>query len=191
MRKLIQACAVMLLVASCASNATPPRNATNACAILAERPDFARAMRASERKWGVPVHVQMATIYQESSFRGDARPPRRWLLGFIPRGRASSSYGYAQALDSTWREYQEKEGGRWARRDRIHDAADFIGWTMSQTERSMGISRHDAANQYLVFHEGRTGYRRGTYRNKPWLMNVARRVETRAANYKRQLASCR
>lgn len=191
MRRIMQASVVMLLLASCASDSTPPRNIDNACSILAERPDYARALRASEAKWGVPMHLQMATIYQESSFRGDARPPRRYFLGFIPRGRASTSYGYAQALDGTWEEYQEKEGGRWARRDHIADAADFIGWTMTQTNRSLGISKHDAVNQYLVYHEGRTGYRRGTYRNKAWLMNVARRVETRAARYQGQLSSCR
>lgn len=180
----------MLLLASCASNVTPPRNIDNACSILDERPDYARAMRAAERKWGVPVHVQMATIYQESSFRGNARPPRRYFLGFIPRGRISTSYGYPQALDGTWEEYQQKEGGRWARRDRISDAADFIGWNMTQTTRSLGISKHDARNQYLAYHEGRTGYRRGTYHNKAWLMDVARRVASRAARYQGQLAGC-
>ncbi len=191
MRRIMQASVVMLLLASCASDSTPPRNTDNACSILAERPDYARALRASEAKWGVPMHLQMATIYQESSFRGDARPPRRYFLGFIPRGRISTSYGYAQALDGTWEEYQQKEGGRWARRDHIGDAADFIGWTMTQTNRSLGISKHDAVNQYLAYHEGRTGYRRGTYRNKSWLMNVAYRVESRATRYQGQLATCR
>lgn len=190
MRKIVQACVMMLVLASCASNATPPRNTDNACSIMGERPDFARAMRAAEQKWGVPVHVQMATIYQESGFRGDARPPRRYLLGFIPRGRISSSYGYSQALDGTWEEYEQEEGGRWARRDHIADAADFIGWNMAKTTRVLGISKHDARNQYLAYHEGRTGYRRGDYRNKAWLMDVARRVEARAAKYQVQLMAC-
>lgn len=190
MRKTILALLGMMLLASCGASMTPPQNAENACSILRERPDYARALRASESKWGVPMHVQMATIYQESSFRGDARPARRYIFGIIPGGRASSSYGYAQALDGTWEEYQQKEGGRMARRDRIDDAADFIGWTMTQTSNSLGIAKHDAANQYLAFHEGRTGYRRGNYRNKPWLMNVANRVSDRAAKYQSQLQSC-
>ena len=54
----------------------------------------------------------MATIYTESSFRHNAKPPRKWYLGFIPGKRASSAYGYSQALDGTWDRYQ-KETGRW------------------------------------------------------------------------------
>lgn len=190
MGRTIAAIFVMLMLAGCAGNTTPPRNAENACAIFAQRPDYARAMRAAERKWGVPVHVQMATIYQESSFRGDARTPRRYFLGIIPRGRISSAYGYAQAIDGTWEDYKRAEGRSFARRDRIHDAADFIGWNMDQTTRHLGISKYDVSNQYLAYHEGRAGYARGSYRSKAWLMSTARRVDARAARYQLQLASC-
>ncbi|WP_136682952.1 transglycosylase SLT domain-containing protein [Falsirhodobacter xinxiangensis] len=191
MSRIIPTALILLALAGCASNSRPPSNAENACAILQERPDFARAVHASEAKWGVPAHVQLATMYQESSFRGDARPPRRWFLGFIPRGRASTAYGYGQALDGTWEEYQQKEGGWAARRDNIHHAADFMGWSMNETSRSLGISKYDAANQYLAYHEGRTGYRQGRYLQKPWLMGVAARVDTRSQKYANQLRSCR
>ena len=86
----------------------------NACAILDQRPQFVRAFRASERKWGVPIHVQMATIHQESKFIRNAKTPRRYFLGIIPRGRVSSAYGYAQALDGTWDDYRKKTGRRWS-----------------------------------------------------------------------------
>ncbi|MBL9059215.1 MAG: lytic transglycosylase, partial [Mangrovicoccus sp.] len=54
---------------------SPPKNLDNACAIVKERPKYLSAMKKSERKWGVPVNVQMAVIYQESKFDGDARTP--------------------------------------------------------------------------------------------------------------------
>lgn len=190
MKRVFAFGSLILLLAACAGRVDAPRNTENACLLLAERPDFARALIASERKWGVPVHVQLSTIYQESSFRGDARPPRGTLLGIIPWKRASSAYGYAQAVDGTWEEYQEKEGGRWSRRDRIDDAADFMGWYMHNTAQSMGISKQDAASQYLAFHEGRTGYRRGSYKAKPWLIDVSRRVATRSDRFAGQLATC-
>lgn len=58
-----------------------PRQIDDACAIMRERPQYMRAMVATERRWGIPVHVQMATIYQESKFVGNARTPHtpsRW-----------------------------------------------------------------------------------------------------------------
>ena len=75
--------AIVGLVASCGGggNFSAPRQLDNACAIAAERPAYMRAMRQTERKWGVPVHVQMATLYQESKFIGDARTPHQYALG--------------------------------------------------------------------------------------------------------------
>jgi hypothetical protein len=49
----------------------------------------------------------------------------------------------------------------------------------------------DARNQYLAYHEGRSGYQRGTYNGKPWLVRVAGEVDQRADMYAVQLQSCR
>ena len=58
--------AIVGLVASCGGggNYSAPRQLDNACAIVAERPAYYRAMKASERRWGIPIHVQMAAIHQ-------------------------------------------------------------------------------------------------------------------------------
>jgi hypothetical protein len=48
----------------------------------------------------------------------------------------------------------------------------------------------DARNQYLAYHEGHAGYRRGSYNAKPWLLRVADGVADRAATYEMQLISC-
>lgn len=168
----------------------PPRNLDDACAIVSQRPNYLNAMKTTERRWGIPVAVQMATIHQESKFDGDARTPLRYALGIIPVGRQSSAFGYSQALDGTWEEYVAGPGRRKARRDNIDDATDFMGWYMDQTHKSLGISKSDAKNQYLAYHEGRTGYKRGSYNAKPWLLKVSDRVATRAATYQSQLYGC-
>lgn len=185
--------AIVGLVASCGGggNYKAPRNLENACAIAAERPAYMRAMKATERRWGVPVYVQMATIHQESKFIGDARTPHRYALGIIPVGRQSSAYGYSQALDGTWDEYRKSTGNRRARRDDIRDATDFMGWYMNDSSRILGISKYDAASQYLAYHEGRSGFARGSHRGKGWLMGVAGKVNARSDLYRMQLASCR
>ncbi|KAA2313388.1 lytic transglycosylase [Pseudooceanicola sediminis] len=190
-RKLF-ALLIVLLVASCGSrDSTAPRNLDDACSILSERPHYRRAFRKVERRWGVPTNVLMAVMHQESKFIGNARTPHKYMLGIIPMGRQSSAYGYSQALDSTWDDYREQTRSRRARRTDIDDAADFMGWYMAGSTKRLGIPLTDARNQYLAYHEGRTGYLRGSHNNKSWLLSVAQRVAVRSALYGKQLPYCR
>ncbi len=185
MNRLLRASILLLLLASCGGgNYSAPRQLDNACAILAERPQYLDAMKATERRWGVPIHVQMATIHQESKFIGNARTPRRYALGIIPIGRQSSAY------DGTWNDYRRSTGGMSARRDRIQDATDFMGWYMNETSKKLNIPKGDVARQYLAYHEGRNGFANQSYLNKPWLMNVAAKVKKRAEMYRNQLQAC-
>lgn len=192
MSRLISALILLLAVASCGGGYnTPPRNLDNACSIIQQRPEYLKAFRKTQKRWGVPVHVQMATIYHESRFRGDARTPHQYVLGVIPVGRQSSAYGYSQALDGTWDDYRRETGNRRAKRDRISDATDFMGWYMRKSYERNGIALYDARNQYLAYHEGHSGFARGSYHAKPWLVRVAAQAEARAQMYQAQLATCR
>ncbi|MEY8803369.1 lytic transglycosylase [Leisingera sp. XS_AS12] len=192
MSRLISALILLLAVASCGGGYnTPPRNLDNACSIIQQRPEYLKAFRKTQKRWGVPVHVQMATIYHESRFRGDARTPHQYVLGVIPVGRQSSAYGYSQALDGTWDDYRRETGNRRAKRDRISDATDFMGWYMRKSYERNGIALYDARNQYLAYHEGHSGFARGSYHAKSWLMRVAAQAEARAQMYQAQLATCR
>jgi hypothetical protein len=183
--------ALLLLLASCGGNAgKAPRNLDNACALVREKPAYYRAMKTTERRWGVPVHVQMATIHQESKFIGTARTPHRYALGVIPIGRQSSAYGYSQALDATWDEYRKETRSYGAKRNRFRDAADFMGWYMDGSSKALGISKADARSQYLAYHEGRTGFARGTYNSKSWLIAVSDKVAQRSEMYRQQLRAC-
>ncbi|WP_372611987.1 lytic transglycosylase [Aquicoccus sp.] len=192
MSRLLRGLVILILLGSCAPrDRSAPTSLDNACNILEQRPHFVRAFRASERKWGVPAHVQMATLYQESKFIGDARTPFRYALGVIPMGRQSSAYGYAQALDGTWNEYKSETRSARARRDKIRDAADFMGWYMAKTRERNGVALSDARNQYLAYHEGHTGFARGSYNQKAWLLRIAGEVDARANMYRSQLDTCR
>lgn len=194
MSRHFRALMLVVLVAACGGGDrqyAAPRELDNACSILDQRPSYYRAFRAAERKWGVPVAVQMAIMYQESKFIGNARTPHQYVLGVIPMGRQSSAYGYSQALDGTWDEYVQDRGARRARRDDIGDATDFMGWYMRESTRSLGIPISDTRNQYLAYHEGRSGYRRASYNDKAWLVRIAGLLEDRAVMYDAQLRSCR
>ncbi len=169
----------------------PPGEPSNLCAIFKEKDDWYEASVSAQKEWGMPVAVQMAIMKQESAFIADARPPREWFLGFIPLSRPSSAYGYSQALDGTWDRYVQSTGHTGAGRDDFADAVDFMGWYARQSQTELGIAPGDAYRQYLAYHEGQGGYARRSYRQKPWLMDVARKVASTADRYQRQLDSCK
>jgi len=178
-----------LLLAACS---TPqPKNIKNVCSMYDEYYDWYLAADTVEQRWGIPPHVTMAFIYQESKFIDDARPPWQWFMWIIPVGRASSAYGYAQALDGTWEEYQRQTENWGADRDEFEDAVDFIGWYNNKSIKRNRINPNDAYSLYLAYHEGQGGFARGTYKKKQWLLNVARKVDGMAQAYKGQLTGCR
>ena len=175
-------------LAACA--AVTPKDSDNICATFREKEGWYDDAKESYEKWGVPISVQMAIMHQESRFVADAQPPRRWLLGFIPWFRPSSAYGYAQVKDETWDDYLDKAGSWSADRDDFADAADFIGWYSNISYSRLGISKGDAKNLYLAYHEGHGGYQHKSYLKKPWLQQVAIKVSTRATLFQRQLGTC-
>ncbi len=176
------------LVSACST--TPPKNIDNSCDIFFEKDDWYDEAKDSYKRWGVPIHVQLAIIHQESKFNYDAETEMQYFLWIIPIGRKSDAYGYAQVKDDTWDWYIEKSGNSGADRDDFDDAVDFIGWYGKQTHKVLGISKWDAYNQYLAYHEGHGGFKRKTYNKKPWLVKVARKVEKRAKRYSAQLKKC-
>lgn len=143
-----------------------------------------------QSKWELPLHVPMAIMYQESKFRRKAKPPRRLLLGIIPWKRASTAYGYAQALDGTWLSYIEETRNRGASRTNFKDALDFMGWYLNKSSKINNIPKDDTYRQYLAYHEGWTGFKRRSYDKKQWLITVAGKVDAMSKRYESQYASC-
>ncbi|WP_228766941.1 MULTISPECIES: transglycosylase SLT domain-containing protein [Thiomicrorhabdus] len=183
--------ALSMLLAGCSSGPPPKSTHDNLCSIYYFDDDWYDAAEDSYDRWGIPPYVLMAFVHQESRFQPDAQPDRPYFLGFIPLPRPSSAYGYAQAQDEAWYDYQ-KATGRWgADRDDIDDALDFIGWYNNRSHQLLGIAKTDAYNLYLAYHEGHGGYKRKTYNGKAWLKKVASKVSTRANLYKKQSANCR
>ena len=188
-------CRLLLFILLCSfllsSCATPtPHTRTNICSIFRQYPKWLWATEKTFKRWGVPVHVQMAIMYQESRFVARNKPPRTKLLGFIPWFRPSTAYGYSQALDSTWKVYKRSAGRHFVSRSSFSDASDFIGWFADQTRRRTGMSKWNTYGLYLAYHEGIGGYIKHTYRRKPWLIKVARKVKMRGDIYWTQLHHC-
>ncbi|MBY8122446.1 hypothetical protein KW497_00420 [Vibrio fluvialis] len=178
----------LLLLAGCATS--PPSKQNNLCEIFREKPQWYEDAVEMQDEWGTPIQIAMAIIKQESSFCHDAKPPKDYLLGFIPWGRVSSAYGYAQAQDPAWDDFQRATdyGGS---RTNFDDSLMFIGWYTSETQKTLGVSKWDTYHQYLAYHEGRGGFKRKSYQSKPTLIKVARKVEQQAKDYGWQLKQCR
>ena len=180
-----------VILASCSAfNPSIPINQNNACLILKEHKSWKRHLKRSKIKWGIPVEVQMAVIWKESSFRSRAKPPRNKVLWVIPGKRPTSAKGYAQAVDGTWDLYKRKAGGRFARRTSFKHSADFIGWYLNDAHEKLKIQKSDAYNLYLAYHEGINGYARKNYKSKSGLLKSAKQVANKASTFKKQLKKC-
>ena len=167
-----------------------PKNQDNACLILKQKRNWIKALKKTEKKWGVTVGMQLAFIKTESNFRPTARTPRKYFLGLIPNGRISSAYGYSQALDGTWKEYQKTTGNKYHRRSNFSHSTNFIGWYVHTTRSKLGIKKDNAYLQYLAYHQGHAGFKTGAYKNKKGLLAVAKKTSRNKKIFDRQLKNC-
>ena len=177
----------IFIVQSCVTK--PPQNPDNISLIFQEKKGWYKAAIRSEKRWKVPPYVLMSFVYQESSFKADAKPERDKLLGIIPWFRPSTAVGYSQALTKTWEDYKDETGNNRANRKNFDDSADFIGWYASKGYYQ-GFEKTDARSLYLAYHEGYGGFKKKTYRKKQWLIKVADRVQDRSEKYQKQYWGC-
>jgi hypothetical protein len=187
-KKLITIIFIIICLTGCA--VPKPKHIDNICSVFKEYPKWYWAAQDAQKKWGVPISVQMAIMHQESSFASSAKPPHRKLLGFIPWFRPTSAFGYSQATDQSWRAYQKSTGHSSANRDSFSSALDFIGWYADQAHRRASVSKGNAYQLYLAYHEGIGAYVKRTYLHKKWLIDVARKVDRMAWRYHYQLVRC-
>jgi len=183
---------IALMAVTLSACASAPSRITNACAIFEQRDglfnNWSRQAKSVEREFGVPVPILMATIYVESGFQPYAKPKRKYVLGFIPWGRISSAYGYAQALDGTWATYKTATG-RWsASRSDFGDAIHFVGWYHHRSSQQNGISLNDGYNLYLAYYAGHAGYERGQFTSG--IRGAAQKSASMARQYEQQLRGC-
>jgi hypothetical protein len=176
-------------LSACVSTA-PPDDPGDACAIFEQHDTWWSAVRRAERRWGAPPALVLAIIRQESGFDHNARPARGRGFLFFPGRRPSSAMGYAQALESTWAEYERAVGDAGVDRDQFRDAADFVAWYTGRAHRELGIDFADARSQYFAYHEGFGDYRRGSYRGNQRLSVAASRVQGNHDAYHAQLERC-
>ena len=177
---------LFLLTSACSSI---PKNTANSCSIFSEKYFWYKHVKKTEKKWGTPVHLQLAFIKMESDFDWLAKPARKKIFKIIPFKRPSSSFGYSQAVKGTWEQYKKETGNKLASRVRFKDSVDFIGWYTNKTETILKISKKDAFRQYLAYHEGWGNYK--YYKKNKKVIKLAKKVEKQSNIYKNQLNKCK
>ncbi len=165
-----------------------PSNISSGCSIFDEKYLWYKHAKKSEKKWGTPIHLQLAIIKMESGFDWLAKPPRQKIFKIIPYKRPSSSFGYSQAVKGTWKQYKDETGNKFARRTSFKDSVDFIGWYTNKTTKILKISKKNAFKQYIAYHEGWGNYK--NYKKNKKVINLAKRVAKQSELYKRQLFKC-
>ena len=175
-----------LIIISCSSI---PKNTQNSCEIFEERYLWYKHARGSYEKWGVPIYIQLAFIKKESDFNWLAKPPRRKLFKVIPFKRPSSSFGYSQAVEGTWRQFKTETNNPLATRARFKDSVDFIGWYVNKTTKIIKIPKNDAYRQYLAYYKGWGDYK--NYSKDKKAIIYAKSVKDIANKYRKQLILCK
>ena len=177
---------LFFLISACSSI---PKNTADGCSIFSERYFWYKHVKKTEKKWGTPVHLQLAFIKMESDFDWLAKPPRYKLFKVIPYKRPSSSFGYSQAVKGTWKQYKKETNRPLATRARFKDSVDFIGWYTNKTSKTLKISKKDVFKQYIAYHEGWGNYK--NYKNNNKIILIAKKVKNQSDKYKKQLSDCK
>ena len=177
---------LFFLITACSSI---PNNTANSCSIFDQRYLWYKHTKQVEKKWGTPIHIQLAIIKMESDFDWLAKPARQKIFKVIPYKRPSSSFGYSQAVKGTWEQYKKETGNNLATRVRFKDSVDFIGWYTNKTETILKISKKDAFKQYIAYHEGWGNFK--YYKKNKKVIGLANKVKKQSEIYKKQLIKCK
>ncbi len=164
------------------------KNSSNACSIFSEKYLWYKYAKRTEKKWGTPIHLQLAFIRMESDFNRLAKPERLKLFKVIPYKRPSSSFGYSQAIRGTWEQYKKETNRKLATRTSFKDSVDFIGWYTNKTEKILKIRKKDVFRQYIAYHEGWGNYK--NYKKNQRVILLAKKVKNYSNSYKSQLIKC-
>ena len=177
---------LILFLTACSS---VPKNTNNSCAIFEDRYLWYKHTKKVEEKWGVPVYIQLAFIKKESNYNFFARPPRHKLFKVIPYKRKSSSFGYSQAIKSSWNLYRKETGNKLALRTSFRSSVDFVGWYLNKSHKILKIPKNDAYKLYLSYYLGWSDYK--NYSKDKKAIIYAKSVKDIASKYRKQLTTCR
>ena len=177
----------IFFLVSCSS---VPKYPSNACKIFEEKYFYLKHTRAASKKWGVPISSILAVINMESGFKRFAKPKRTKIFKIIPYRRPSSSFGFSQAIKSSWELYKKENNKPLALRTSMKSSSDFVGWYFYKSNQINNIPLNDIKKLYLSYYLGWGNYKNKTYRTDQKAILLAKKVQQQADKYRLQLKKC-
>jgi len=191
-KKILQNNLIYLFIFSfLASCSSIPKYPQNACKIFGENYLWYKSVKKSSEIYDAPIHIILAFVNKESGFNRWAKPKRTKLFKIIPYKRPSSSFGYSQAVNKTWKLYKQETNNDLALRTRFKDSVMFIGWYIKKTNKINNIPVNDAYRQYLNYYLGWGNYSKKVYNVDKKSIIYAKSVQKQSKIYKKQLSECR
>ena len=172
-----------LAITSCSEGAKVD-GSMGVCDILAKNPSWSKSLKTAQDKYKLPPAFAMAIIYQESKFKAEAK------------AKGSTAYGYAQAINGTWKHFQDDVKSN-AKRNNFNDSVQFVGWYTAQLAKGTKLKITDNYNIYMAYMLGATGFKRykaGTFKNKTKIVEdkkLAQKVKDFTAHYQSQFKKCK
>lgn len=181
---------IALLLVQCAcQHSLPTSDINNACALFNEKFDWYRYHHKARREHGIPIWLQLSFVHMESRFNPTAVPIKEMKNGVVTK-TLSSALGYAQALNGSWAEYTSARPSWKRSRTYYSDSIDFMGWYLHRCHLKAGVAKNDPYNMYLCYHEGISGYKKGSYKQKKAIIAYAKKTDLLARKYYKQLQQC-
>ena len=110
----------------------------NACQLLTHNKNWVSSLKQAKEKWGIPPSYALAIIYYESTFDPNTNP------------HGSSAYGYAQVIDTTWRNY-EIATKHHAKRTNFDDSVLFLGWYFNHIKDQFDLNWNNPRRLYMSY----------------------------------------
>ncbi|ASG68310.1 lipoprotein [Francisella halioticida] len=159
-------------------------NKKNICQILKHHPNWRNSLKRVNKKYNISPAFTLAVIHQESKFHANAK------------NRHSSAFGYAQALDGTWKIFQKTVKPN-AKRNDFNDSVEFVDWYMSQLTHNLHLKTSNSFNLYLAYLLGEGGYKNyinNSYQNSNSIQKkeaIAAKVRLKTQVYNLELKDCK
>ena len=134
-----------------------------------------------------PPYVLMS-LFIKNLVSGRCKTRKRKIIWFCTLVKTIFSCWLFSSTKGDLSDYKDETGNTRANRKNLM-TADFIGWYASKGYYQ-GFDQTDARSLYLAYHEGYGGFKKKSYRQKQWLINVADRVQARSTKYQKQYWGC-
>ena len=179
----------ILLSSGCQIIPINHKNQNNICRFLEDNP-YMNQVISSENISNAQQATILAIIHHESAHQPQARPVKKWIIKpWIPWSYYSSAKSYAQITQPTWQDFSKTRTFK-PNINAYMDNISFIIWYFDKNKKVLGTKKDTISECYLIYHEGPSGYRKGTQSFSLALKQYALKVEHTGKIYLKALKKC-